>query len=130
MDSGHAFAFFPRSALALKLQAVAVCHASTLQDPTLDMDRSEQHRVMSHALCGEHVFTDSAVQVCAAACACIQSLSGSMKCLRELPMAQLTPSMLRLLSHDQPEIQLTAVKALTNLLLDADTAKVTFVVLI
>lgn len=77
-----------------------------------------------------HVLTGSAVQVCAAACACIQSLSGSMKCLRELPMAQLTPSLLCLLSHDQPEMQLTAVKALTNLLLDADTAKVTFVVLI
>ena len=48
-----------------------------------------------------------------------------MKCLRELPMAQLIPSVVRLLSDGQPEVQLTAVKALTNLLLDADTAKVT-----
>ena len=48
-----------------------------------------------------------------------------MKCLRELPVAQLTPSVVRLLSHGQAEVQLTAVKALTNLLLDADTAKVT-----
>lgn len=40
-------------------------------------------------------------------------------------MAQLTPSLVRLLSHSQSEVQLTAVKALTNLLLDADTAKVT-----
>ena len=48
-----------------------------------------------------------------------------MKSLRELPMAQLTPSVVRLLSHSQPALQLTAVKALTNLVLDADTAKVT-----
>lgn len=47
-----------------------------------------------------------------------------MKCLRELPLAQLTPSAVRLLSHAQPEVQLTALKALTNLLLDADTVKV------
>ena len=47
-----------------------------------------------------------------------------MKCLRELPLAQLTPSVVRLLSHAQPEVQLTALKALTNLLLDADTVKV------
>ena len=40
-------------------------------------------------------------------------------------MAQVTPVVVRLLSHSQPEVQLTAVKALTNLLLDADTAKVT-----
>ncbi|KAL3133285.1 hypothetical protein ABBQ38_007165 [Trebouxia sp. C0009 RCD-2024] len=66
---------------------------------------------------------DPDIKVCTAACACIQSLSGSMKCLRELPLAQLTPSAVRLLSHAQPEVQLTALKALTNLLLDADTVK-------
>lgn len=35
-------------------------------------------------------------------------------------MAQLIPSVVRLLSDGQPEVQLTAVRALTNLLLDAD----------
>lgn len=75
-------------------------------------------------LCKRQLATCSAVQVCTAACACIQSLSGSMKCLRELPLAQLTPSAVRLLSHTQPEVHLTALKALTNLLLDADTVKV------
>lgn len=39
-------------------------------------------------------------------------------------MAQVTPSVVCLVSHTQPEVQLTALKALTNLLLDADTAKV------
>ena len=66
----------------------------------------------------------SVAQVCAAACACIQSLSGSMKCLRELSMAHLTPPVVRLLSRSEPEVQLTALKALTNLMLDADSAKV------
>lgn len=39
-------------------------------------------------------------------------------------MAQLTPSVVRLLLHSQPKVQLTALKALTNLLLDAGSAKV------
>ena len=39
-------------------------------------------------------------------------------------MAHLTPSVVRLLSHAEPEVQLTALKALTNLMLDADSAKV------
>ncbi|KAL0054843.1 hypothetical protein WJX82_003081 [Trebouxia sp. C0006] len=67
---------------------------------------------------------DSDVQVRAAACACIQSLSGSMKCLRHIPMAELMPPMLRLLLlQPEPELQHSALKALSNLVLDTASAK-------
>lgn len=65
------------------------------------------------------------MQVSAAACACIQSLSGSMKCLRSIPMAELMPPMLRLLLlQPEPELQHSALKALSNLVLDTASAKV------
>ncbi len=66
----------------------------------------------------------SDLQVRAAACACIQSLSGSMKCLRNIPMAELMPPMLRLLLQPEPELQHSALKALSNLVLDTASAKV------
>ncbi|DBA77394.1 TPA: hypothetical protein ACH3X2_000908 [Trebouxia sp. C0005] len=66
---------------------------------------------------------DSDLQVRAAACACIQSLSGSMKCLRHIPMAELMPPMLRLLLQPEPELQHSALKALSNLVLDTASAK-------
>ncbi|DBA97488.1 TPA: hypothetical protein ACH3X1_015194 [Trebouxia sp. C0004] len=66
---------------------------------------------------------DADLQVRAAACACIQSLSGSMKCLRHIPMAELMPPMLRLLLQTEPELQHSALKALSNLVLDTASAK-------
>lgn len=47
-----------------------------------------------------------------------------MKCLRNIPVADLTSAVVRLMSHAEPALQLTALKALSNLLLDTATVKV------
>ncbi len=48
-----------------------------------------------------------------------------MKCLRHIPMAELMPPMLRLLLlQPEPELQHSALKALSNLVLDTASAKV------
>lgn len=47
-----------------------------------------------------------------------------MKCLRNIPMAELMPPMLRLLLQPEPELQHSALKALSNLVLDTASAKV------
>ena len=47
-----------------------------------------------------------------------------MKCLRHIPMAELMPPMLRLLLQPEPELQHSALEALSNLVLDTASAKV------
>ena len=47
-----------------------------------------------------------------------------MKCLRHIPMAEVMPPMLRLLLQPEPQLQRSALKALSNLVLDTASAKV------
>lgn len=64
------------------------------------------------------------LQVCEAALACIKSMTCSVKCLREMPMEEVTPAVARLLTHSKPELRRTALKTLSNLLLDTEYVKV------
>lgn len=66
----------------------------------------------------------TSLQVCAAALACIKGMTGSVKYLREMPMEEVAPAVARLLTHAQPELRGTALKTLSNLLLDTETVKV------
>ena len=64
------------------------------------------------------------VQVSAAALACVKSLTCSMKCLWDINTDELTPAVVRLLSHPEASLRCTALKTLSNLLLDAEHVKV------
>lgn len=48
----------------------------------------------------------------------------SKKCMREMPMEEVTPAVANLLTHGNLELRHSALKTLSNLLLDTEYVKV------